>query len=126
MRDLISLAFLIPLAGCVAPMASTPIEIANPTLYQADVEECRTAAANYSPVVSASSIALGALSGAIGTVAYTPINPLIPGLGAAGGAANAAVAPFDLTGSIRANVYRHCLIDRTSRDHAAIIANPDQ
>lgn len=126
MRSIV-LALLLALGGCAASYEPITLEMRDPAQYVADLQFCQAAGAAYTPKASASDIAEASLEGGAGTIYYAPINGLIPVLGVAGGAAKAASAAtgFDLTGQTKMNVARHCLYDRLSADHAAIVAKPE-
>jgi hypothetical protein len=121
------LALALCLAGCVARYEPITLEIHDSTQYAADLKFCQAAGAAYTPKASAADIAQATFEGGAGSISYAPINPLIPALGALGGTARAAsnASGFDLTGQAKTNVARHCLTDKLSFDHAAIIARPE-
>jgi hypothetical protein len=124
---LIVLALLIALGGCLSSYIPLTLEVSDPVRYAADLKFCQAAGAAYTPKVSAADIAQATFEGGAGTISYFPLNPLIPVLGAAGGAATAAsdATGYDLTGRTKTNVARHCLYDRLAADHAAIVAKPE-
>ena len=125
MRLLPAIACL-ALAGCVNPyIPQTLGKPSSPAQFAKDALWCRQVAKAWRPNVALGDIAQATATGLAGAISYAPINPLIPALGAAGGGANSAAGVFDLAGTERRNVERHCLITVTDRDHSAILANPD-
>jgi hypothetical protein len=121
------LALALCLAGCVARYEPITLEIHDALQYAADLKFCQAAGAAYTPKASAADIAQATFEGGAGSISYAPINPFIPVLGAAGGAAKSAsdATGYDLTGQAKTNVARHCLADKLSFDHAAIVARPE-
>lgn len=115
------------LSGCVSSYAPLTLDVSDPVQYAADLKFCQAAGAAYTPKASAADITESAIEGGANVISYAPINPLIPVLGAAGGAATAAsnATGFDLTGRTKTNVARHCLYDKLATDHAAIVARPE-
>lgn len=116
------------LSGCVAnyyvpQTIGDPVDLAR---FTSDQRLCIAGAMGWRPQVSLGDVAQGVLTGGTGSLAYLPINPAIPALGAAGGAIDEASKGFDWSGSRRQNVYRHCLQDMVQIDHSAIIANPEK
>lgn len=121
-----SLAALLPLALCAcAGYAPQPIEVTDGVKYQADLVACSAAAAAYKPKLDLGSVAAGAGTGAAQNVVGAAVNPVVPVIGAAGGAGSALVTGLDVMGHARANVARHCLIDKLAIDHSAIVARPE-
>lgn len=121
----LAVALCLLLAGCATAYVPVPIEVTDLQRYAADVDLCLAAARAYQPRASVGSVARGAIEGGSQNLSYAPINPLIPVLGAAGGAAGAGLIGFDITGQVRRNVARHCLEEKTRRDGSAIVANPE-
>ena len=113
------------LAGCATAYQPVSLEVTDAAKNAADVDFCLAAARAYRPSMSAGGVAQGIIEGAGGAISYAPINPLIPVLGASGGAASAVSNGFDLTGQVRRNVAKHCIAEKTRRDGSAIVANPD-
>ena len=123
-RLVIVLAGLV-MAGCIARPKVAPIEIAAPARYLDDVGQCQAAAAAYQPNITVVSVLYGAVAQSLNVISYAVLYPWMPALGAIGGAGKVATDAYDLTGRIRANVFRHCMADKVARDHSAIIANPE-
>lgn len=122
-RVIIACALL--LAGCADRLAVAPIEIAQQDVFISDTAQCQAAAAAWQPQTTAGTIIYGAISQGLSVISYAVLYPWMPVLGGVGGAGKAAADGFDITGRIRANVFRHCMADKVARDHSAIIANPD-
>jgi hypothetical protein len=113
------------LIGCAAPYEAQPIQIVDKAQYTKDLDFCLASAAAYKSRPSVSAIIYSGMQGGSGMISYAPINPLIPVLGAAGGALKEGAAQYDLNSQAKMNVAKHCLQDITRRDGSALIANPD-
>ncbi|WP_298800081.1 hypothetical protein [uncultured Devosia sp.] len=113
------------LCGCAQPYVAMPIEITDRDQFQADLNECAQAAASYQPHVSATAVALGAVGGGVNNLVGGVVNPLVPVIGAAGGAGAALAQGLGVMSQSKRNVAKHCMQDKTSRDHSAVLANPD-
>lgn len=113
------------LSGCAGYTPQT-LEISDQVQYESDVAFCQQAAANYHPQFNIGDVAYatakGAASNATGAVAG---GLAVPAIGAASGGTTAVINDLDVMGHAQANVYRHCLHDKTARDHSALLANPN-
>lgn len=125
MRVLAVAAIAVLVAGCAQRLAVAPIEVASEPAYLENVSQCKAAAEAYKPEVTVGSVIYGAVAQGLGVISYAILYPWMPVLGAAGGAGRAATDGYDITGRIRANVFRHCMVDKSARDRSAILANPD-
>lgn len=124
MRKPLVLALLVLTSGCAAYFPQA-IEITDSEAYASDVAFCQSAAAAYKPSLDMSSVGYGAISGAAQNATGAAVSPLVPAIGAAGGATSALSSGLDLMGQARINVAKHCLLERTHRDRSAIVADPD-
>lgn len=124
-----SVAFLgILLAGC-ASTAPEPVAIRvnDAAQYAADLALCQAAGADqrFRPSLSIGDIAFGAISGGAKSATGAVVGgPLVPAIGAAGGATDAMAQDLDAFGKAGANVTRHCIHDATMQDRSALIADP--
>lgn len=94
-------------------------------LYQQDVLFCQTSAAKYSPDFDGNSIALGLVQGGAANISEVPLSPLVPVIGALGGAASSGANSLDVFGQAQSNVFKNCLHDKTMQDRSAILVNPN-
>lgn len=122
MRLAIGLGLVV--AGC-SVYVPQPIEISDQKQYAADWNKCQSAATAYKPSLSLGDVASATVSGGASNAAGAVINPLVPVIGAAGGATSSLASGFNLMGQARKNVARHCLEELTHRDRSAVIADPD-
>ena len=113
------------LVGCSTQYISVPIEIFNNDQYLADVSECRQAAVAYHPQLHILNVVIGAVSGGAENAVGGVINPLVPVVGAAGGASSALAEGLGVLSYARQNIFKNCLLEKTRIDHSAITANPD-
>lgn len=113
------------LAGCTAVYVPEPLEIADQAKYAADLAFCQTAGAGHKAKLDLGAIASGAGTGIANNVSGAAVNPLVPVLGGLGGASNALITSLDIMGHASANVFRHCLEEKTHRDGSAVLANPN-
>lgn len=119
-------SFCLLLCGCAGPVyVPQPLEIINHRQYIIDALFCQKAAAAYRSRLDVSSVAYDAISGGAKDASGAAINPLVPVLGAAGGATSALADGLGVLGRARQQVAKHCLIERTRRDESAIEADPD-
>ena len=121
---------LLPLALCGCSMLEQtytpePLEITDAKQYASDVSFCQAAAAKTKAHLDIASIASGAGTGAAQNAVGAAVNPVVPVIGAAGGAGSALVSGLDVLGHAKANVARHCVIDKTRNDRSAIVAQPE-
>lgn len=123
------LAVSLPLSSCASMkidyVPQTLGDPANAKQFADDVAFCYAAARAWTPQPVAGDIAQATADGGAGMISYVPINPLVPALGAAGGAITSAGQGFDVTGHAFRNVEKHCIRERASKDGSALVANPD-
>ena len=121
------------LAGCTTVREALqpiyvpqPIEISNQSQYMSDRKECETYAMEiYKPQFDGASVLAAGAAGAGNNAPGAVVGgPLVVAIGAAGGATAAAATGLDVFSDARPNVYRNCLIERTHRDHSALMADP--
>lgn len=112
------------LASCAGYQPQT-LEVSDQTKYGADVSFCQNAAANiFKPSFSFGSVGFSAISGAASNSAAAVVGGIaIVGVGALGGASQAASNGLDLMGQAQSNVFRHCVIEKTRRDGSALVAD---
>ena len=126
------LALCLVLGGCatIFPSAATYqpviVETTDAAQQAKDFSTCHKVADNYRPGVSVGSIAQSTVTGATNNAAYGVINPLVPVAGAAGGAASAAITGLGVTGQGSIKILVICLREKSHRDHAFIISDPNE
>lgn len=128
----VTAALLVFLTGCAPvtdmlapPYEPQPIRIFDKAQYQADVAECRIAGIAFKPQFSLGSAIAKTVGGATSNTSLIPVSPLVPVFGAAGGAVSATSDGLDVMSKQHSNVFKHCVMEITRRDGAAIVANPD-
>lgn len=119
------------LGGCgIFPSAADyhPVipEITDKAQFLKDMAFCHGVADPYKPGLQTSQIAQATVEGATSNAAYGVINPLVPAAGAAGGAATATIAGLGITGQAGIKILVKCLAKRADRDHAFLIADPNE
>lgn len=115
------------LAGCATPQTFSPyvVEISHPDTYSADLALCRTYAEDYSRGIDIGSIGSGAAVGAAQNAAGGAVNPLVPAVGALGGASTAVINGLDLLDAQAIKVLLRCLERKSDRNHAYLVLDPE-
>lgn len=116
------------LAGCsnLASWQPYAVEIASPAVYAADKASCLTYAQGYSPGLDFSGLGSAAIKGgAQNAPAGVVGGPLIPAVGALGSATTQVLNDLDLLSTDKKRVFVICLREKTRRDRAALVLDPN-
>lgn len=124
--------YLIPplfflLAGCASVKDYLPYveDVANPSELFKDEVECNRYAVAYKTPFDLEAIATGAAQGGANNASGAAINPLVPLLGAAGGATSAALSQLGILNNDQRRVFLKCLEHRGERSHAYNVMDPN-
>lgn len=124
------LAILLALAGC-APAVATyePYvgDVVNPAALLLDKAACRGYALAYQAPLDINAIATGAAQGAARNASGAAIPPfgIVPALGAAGGATEAALSGLGVFNNDQRRVFLKCLEHRGLRSGAYSVIDPN-
>ena len=121
-----ALPLLLALGGCAGGYAPETLEVDDSAQYAADVKFCLAAGANYKAKLDLGEVGYQTVKGATSNATGAVVGGLtIPAIGAASSGTTQLLTDLDVMGRAGANVARHCLTDKTNRDHSAILANPN-
>ena len=124
----VALLVLIWLSGCVGVAQYQPYikDIKDPVALAKDQGVCLGYAQAYKPVLSASAIATAGVQGGAGNLAGAAINPLVPVLGAVGGAGSELLSQIGILNNDQRRVFLLCLAHRGLRSGAYDVLDPNQ
>ena len=127
MRILLALPVIL-LAGCNTVASYQPYitDIKDPGRLAADKVDCLGRAQGYTTPMSASAIGTASAQGAAGNLAGAAINPLVPVLGAAGGAGSELFKQLGVLNNDQRRVLLLCLAHRGLRSGAYDVLDPNQ
>jgi uncharacterized membrane protein len=112
------------LSAC-APYSPYAVEISDQTLFTADLKTCQTYAASYRAGFSLGGIASAAAEGAANNAPAAAVNPLVPVLGALGGATSATISGLDLMDSSQRKIVARCMTLKGERSRAYLVIDPN-
>lgn len=122
------MASALALAGCAVPLVATPgsdvTEITDNAALMADESVCQSYALAYRKGFSVTDVASAAAIGGLQNAPAAAVNPLVPVIGAAGGAGTAVVSWLDLIGANRACVFWTCLREKSRVSRAYLVLEP--
>lgn len=128
MRDRLATACacVLLLIGCSTVADYRPFvgDVVDPAALRRDEGECLVMAKSYSAPLSLGGIGTAAVEGGGNNLAGAAVNPLVPVLGAAGGASAALFAGLDLLSAGQRRVFLRCLDHRGERSHAYSVIDP--
>lgn len=115
------------LSGCGFASGYTPYiqDITDQTVLARDEVACRDYALAYHTPVDLNSILTGAAQGGARNVASAAINPIIPVLGAAGGATSEILSQLGVLNNDQLRVFLRCLEHRGERSRAYSVMDPN-
>ena len=120
------LASLLLLAACAAPTFSPyTVEISDPQKFDADLVLCQGYAAAYPKTLSVQAIGAGTVVGAAQNAAGAAVNPLVPVIGALGGAAQATISGLGAFGTNERKIIISCMIAKGERSGAYLVLEPN-
>lgn len=116
------------LSGCASVADYRPyvVDVVDPATLARDERECLAAAEAYSAPLSIGAIANGAAQGASNNASGAALNPLVPVLGAAGGATSVLLSEIGLLNNDQRRVFLLCLSHRGERSRAYDVIDPNQ
>lgn len=122
------LALPILLLGCApsTPFEPYTIDIQSQPRYAADLAECRLAANNYPQKLSPQAIGAGAAVGAAQNAPGAAINPVVPAIGALGGAAQAAINGMGAFGANQQKIIISCMKQKGANSGAYLVIDPNE
>lgn len=118
------------LSACVSPYAPySPyvVEIqgdAGQAKLKADTTLCQGYSQDYSPGLSLGEISSGAIKGAATNAPGAAVNPLVPVIGAVGGATTALITGLDLLDDQRRRIVVECLKQKGNRTGLYLVLDP--
>lgn len=114
------------LVGCSTLPEFQPFvtDVTDQAALQSDERECLAIAQTYRAPLGLGSIGTAALEGGGNNLAGAAVNPLVPALGAAGGASSALLTGLDLMSSGQRRAFLLCLDHRGERSHAYSVIDP--
>ena len=120
-------ASLLFLLGCSTLDGYQPFvaDVSQPSVLLADESHCLRIAQSYSAPLSIGTIGTAAVEGAGNNLAGAALNPLVPVLGAAGGASSALFTDLDLLSTGQRRVFLRCLDKRSELTHAYVVLDPN-
>jgi hypothetical protein len=116
------------LCGCAGQLINYQpyvTDVADPRQLIKDEGECLSAAKGYTESFDLANVGTQALSGAAGNAAGAAVDPLVPVLGAAGGASQALLGSVGLLGDKQRRSFLKCLEHRGERSHAYNVIDPN-
>lgn len=120
-------ALLLTLSACSTVPTWEPyaVEVRAPAIYAADVAACRAYALAKPGGVSVTRI--GEKAGVAGSQSLSgaAVNPLVPALGALGGATGEALEELGFTDVTQRRTFVKCLDKKTLADGSALVLEPD-
>lgn len=127
MFKFLAICAALALAGCAGLSSYKPfvIDITDAGALTKDQNDCLAIAQTYRSPISIGSIGTAAVEGGGNNLAGGALNPLVPALGAAGGASAELLKDIDLLGSQQRRVFLLCLDHRGERSHAYSVVDPN-
>ena len=123
-RRIVALCLPFFLAACADLTPPFAIDIKDQAAYDADLKDCTAAAKAYHKSLSLGAVASGAVIGGAQNAAGAAVNPLVPAIGALGGATTAAVSGIDALGLNQQKVLNLCMDRRGERSRAYLVLEP--
>lgn len=117
---------MIILTGCTSLANWQPYvrEVTDRDRYAADADLCRQYALDYKPGLSLEAVGSGAMRGAAANAAGGALEPLVPAVGALGGATGEVISGLDLLSADAKKVFVICLRSKTEKDGSALVLDP--
>lgn len=119
---------LLLLSGCGGVAEYNPyiVDISQPQTLVDDKRDCLGYALGYKPGLNGSAISSAAAQGAASNLAGAAVSPLVPVLGAAGGAGGEFLTEMGLLTTAQRRVFLICLSHRGERSRAYNVIDPNQ
>ena len=127
MKNRLWLVLLVIVGGCASVDSYSPyvVDISQPDVLIVDEKQCLAAADAYTAPLNLNAVASGAAQGAANNASGAALNPLVPVLGAAGGATSALLSGLGVLNNDQRRVFLLCLSHRGERSHAYNVVDPN-